>query len=432
MIKQPPGSPLFGKYLVRNRIVNQLLRVTDWTLDRLKELTQRASESHPSLARRANIAVATARPSEYLRACHPGIPLPRRILLANGAHLGDVFLSLSLLPALRSAFPRAHVGFLCGTWARCLLEHHPLVEWLHHVDHWKLNRSDRCLGERLRRYQRTRRQALREIRRNRYDVAIDLYYYFPNSIPLLWQAGIPCRIGYTSGGFGPLLTLGLEWAPGNRHVTDYQADLLRLLGVSDLDLRKARPQVAAKDEQLPGAVMHDLRSLGVPARGFLVFHMGTAAALKEWPPPHWHELAQRVTAEGHALVFTGTSGRERRNSEHVCARLPGCVNLCGRLSWDELVTVIRHARLLVGVDSVAGHIAAAVGTPCVVISSGITNPAHWRPRGAACRALSHAVPCAPCYRSRGCEGMECVRLVTVQEAYDAVLQMLCRSEQQPA
>jgi ADP-heptose:LPS heptosyltransferase len=401
MIDQPPGSPLCGRYLVRNRVANRILRISDWILANCRCLGQ----------------------------WPPAIPKPKRILLCNGAHFGDVFLSLSLLPALRSAFPHARIGFLSGMWARHLLDHHALVDWLHHVDHWKLNRSNRPFLEKLAHHRRTRRQALREIRRIRYDVAIDLYYYFPNSIPLLWQAGIPCRIGYTSGGFGPLLTHRMDWVLADRHVTDYQADLLRVVGVTDRDLWKPHAPLVQEGEPLPRDVVDDLHSIDVPPRGFVVFHMGTAASMKEWPPEHWRRLAQLIAADGHALVFTGTQGREWRNCEGIRASIGGAINLCGRLSWNDLVTVIRRARLLVGVDSVAGHVAAAVGTPSIVISSGITHSAHWRPRSAVCRVIRHPVPCAPCYLSHGCEGMECVRLVAVEKVHQAALDLLWASEQ---
>ena len=46
--------------------------------------------------------------------------------------------------------------------------------------------------------------------------------------------------------------------------------------------------------------------------------------------------------------------------------------------------------------------------------------------------MSHPVPCAPCYRSRGCEGMECVRLVDVEEVHDVVEKVLRMSYPQRA
>jgi ADP-heptose:LPS heptosyltransferase len=390
MIDLPPGSPLRGKYLVRNPALNRLLRLTDWLLAR--------------------------RPGR--RQVPQPLPEPRRILLANGAHLGDVLLSLAVLPVLRSNWPRARIGFVIGSWARPVVDDHPLVDWVHVVDHWKLNRAPLPFWQKVRHHQHTRRRALGEIRRRRYDVSIDLYYYFPNTIPLLWQAGIPVRVGYTSAGFGPLLTHAVDWTNQDRHVTDYQADLLRLLGLP----AEASPRAA--HGPLPRTAPEEGLRRVWPRGDFLVFHLGTGAPLREWPLANWRDLAARLAGTGPTLVFTGSTEPERRNCQRVLAGLPGCLNLCGRLTWPEFVATVRRARVLVGVESVAGHVAAAVGTPCVVVYSGITNPAHWGPRGNVCTVLSHPVPCAPCYRSRGCVGMECVRRVSVDEVHAAVRRLL--------
>jgi heptosyltransferase-2 len=72
------------------------------------------------------------------------------------------------------------------------------------------------------------------------------------------------------------------------------------------------------------------------------------------------------------------------------------------------------------VDSVAGHVAAAVGTPCVIAYSGITDPVLWGPRGSAATVVRHPVPCAPCYRARGCEAMDCVRNIIVEQMHAAI------------
>jgi ADP-heptose:LPS heptosyltransferase len=396
MIDQHARSPLSGKYLVRNRALNRLLRLTDWLLGWWARS----------------------------RAPHPAIPEPRRILLANGAHLGDVLASVQLLPALHRAFPRVQLGFLIGHWARPLLHDHPLLAWVHIVDHWKLNRAPLPLWHKIRHYQHTRRQALREIRQAGYDVAIDLYCYFPNAISLLWQAGIPVRMGYTSGGFGPLLTHSLDWTNQDRHITEYQADLLRLLPLSENDLACRHIAFPAEVNQLPQVIRNELPPSAVPAPDYLVFHMGAGTALKEWPLANWRCLAERVVGEGYTLVFTGNSTAETWNCDQVAAGLDRCINACGRLNWSEFVATIRHARLLVGVDSVAGHVAAAVGTACVEVFSGISNPAQWGPRGAACKLVQHPVPCAPCYRSRGCPTMDCVRLVDVEAVHVAIQELL--------
>jgi ADP-heptose:LPS heptosyltransferase len=74
----------------------------------------------------------------------------------------------------------------------------------------------------------------------------------------------------------------------------------------------------------------------------------------------------------------------------------------------------------------AGHLASAVGTPCVVIGNGISHPSHWRPRGEAVAVVRKDVPCAPCHRGGGCATMECVRGVTVDAVEEAARGMLAR------
>jgi ADP-heptose:LPS heptosyltransferase len=379
-LRMDASTPLRGKYLVRNRIANRLLAAVDGCL-----------------------RCVAARPS------HRPIATPRRILLANGAHLGDVLLATAVLPVLKQAFREASLGFLIGSWARPVLDGHPLVDAIHCVDHWKLNRAPISMGCKLRHYRATRAAALQDIRSRRYDIAFDLYFFFPNYIPLLWQAGIPARIGYTSGGFGPLLTHALDWTLRDCHVIDYHRALLDFLPLGAAGAEPASPQLAPTFAQ-PGA-----------AGDYVILHPGAGSALKEWPRKCWMELIQLLRADGHTLVFTGTAAEKPCVDEMAPTE---CVNLCGRLSWPEFVATVRGARALVGVDSVAGHVAAAVGTPWVVIASGIPHPAHWRPRGAPGQVVTHPVACSPCYRRRGCATMDCVRQVAVEQVHAAVREVL--------
>ena len=357
------------------------------------------------------------------------IPEPRRILVANTGHLGDVILSTAVLPVLRRAFPHCHIGFLLGSWSKPLLQNHPLVDALHVFDPIRVNRSRASWWQKLLRHDRSRRQALREIADAPYDLAIDLRYYFGNAIPLLWQAQIPTRIGYTGGGFGPMLTHCLPWQVQDCHVLDYFADLLRLLPMRPECLAALRPTLGDDAAPLPTALTSALTH---PRASFLLFHPGSGAECKEWPIEHWQRLAQRALAAGHVIVLTGQGARERICCERIAATSPRVVHLCDRLNWQEYVATVRHARLVVGVDSLAGHVAAAVQTPCVIVGNGINHPSHWRPFGNAVRVLRHPVACMPCYRTNGCETMDCVRRVEPNAVWNAVSTLLDAAHSQSA
>ncbi|MBV9772317.1 MAG: glycosyltransferase family 9 protein [Gemmatimonadetes bacterium] len=325
----------------------------------------------------------------------------------------------AVFPLVREVWPEAEIGVVTGSWSRAVLQGHPLVRWVHTVDHWKLIRSGEGRAARFRRYAATRRRALAEIREVGYDVAVDLHPFFPNAIPLLWQAGIPVRAGYTSAGFAPLLTHPFDWEEAERHQAESHRELLARLDARFAGVAKVRyslPPLAP--ERTPGGEGK------APGGEYLLLHMGAGLQLKEWPAAKWHALAGHLLAEGHTLVFTGAGAAQAAEADRAIGGRAGCHNLCDRLSWNEFAGTVAGARLVVSVDSVAGHLAAGAGVPAVVLTSGMNPIVQWRPLGERVRVLTHATPCAPCNLSEGCAAMECIREVTVEEVLAAVREEL--------
>ena len=134
------------------------------------------------------------------------MPPPLRILLLNGAHIGDVVIATSIIPILRSAYPSAELGMLTGSWSHIVVSNHPELTYTHCVDHWRLNRANITIYGKLLRYIKTRRTALKELKQVRYDVAISTFGHFPDFLDLAWTARIPVRIGYEKSIFSSLAT----------------------------------------------------------------------------------------------------------------------------------------------------------------------------------------------------------------------------------
>jgi ADP-heptose:LPS heptosyltransferase len=356
----------------------------------------------------------------------PALPgHPKRILLSNLGHLGDVLISTSVLPVLKSAYPDVRIGFVAGRWAQPILSGHPMVDQIHIVDHWFLNRATQGKAEKIRRFLKTTQTALREIRALQYDIAINLYSYFPNAIPLTWKAGVPVRIGFTSGGFGPLLTHPVPFRQSGKHESEYQADLLHVLGIGKEHLDRLKMTLP---DPTPDTEINLCRVLGresLDGPPYRLIHMGSGAGVThEWPLPSWRALAEKLRAGGRMLVFTGIGNHEREQIEAVTAGLKDCHNLCDRLDWWGFVEAIRQAEIVYSVDTSAGHIAAAVNTPCVSVFGGISDIPRWRPKGEYCSLITKEVVCAPCYKVAGCETMECVQDIATERVYAAGEELL--------
>ena len=101
----------------------------------------------------------------------------------------------------------------------------------------------------------------------------------------------------------------------------------------------------------------------------------------------------------------------------AAARAP-IVNLAGRTSLSELVALLRGARLVVSNDTGPGHIAAALGSPLVMLFSW-SNPARIAPYGRPeCMVARDPFSRGMQIRSHNPEHL--VRMITVDEVYEKV------------
>jgi ADP-heptose:LPS heptosyltransferase len=122
---------------------------------------------------------------------------------------------------------------------------------------------------------------------------------------------------------------------------------------------------------------------------FLLLHPGSARIEKFWEPERWAAIvAHARDACNLPSVITGaSSGLEQSHIDAIksASREP-FTDLSGRTDLLTLAALVKHARLLVTVDSAPMHFAAAFQTPQVALF-GPTNPFHWRPLSPAAIVL---------------------------------------------
>jgi len=101
---------------------------------------------------------------------------------------------------------------------------------------------------------------------------------------------------------------------------------------------------------------------------------------KRWPPERYGELARRIAAKGIIPVVIGAN--DEREAGTVVARMePRAKNLVTRTNLFQIAALAAQANASVGNDTGPMHIAAAAGSPCVVLFSAESNPTKVAPRG---------------------------------------------------
>jgi ADP-heptose:LPS heptosyltransferase len=334
----------------------------------------------------------------------------RRILLANWGHLGDVVMTFGVITALRQRYPNVEIGMIVSSWAKAAIKDVNIVDHIHVVDHWWVSRANLTKREKKKRFFKTRDTAICEIRAIGYDIAIDLYPFFPPAHPLFFKARIPVRVGFTSGGFGPLLTHPVSWSDADLPIAEQFRPLLnawhpyRHFSAMELRPRRLRDTLVPPPPQLTSA------------NPYIVLHPGAGATYKEWGVDRWHKAIDQIQKAwpAYRIVLTGAGAVEEMVARELHQSFPGLINLVGRVGWEPFVTTIANAKAVVCPDTAAGHVAALFDVPVVSIFTGTNNALQWRPYTDKLNVLIQPVVCAPC-NGPGCTSMMCIRGVMPED-----------------
>ena len=123
--------------------------------------------------------------------------------------------------------------------------------------------------------------------------------------------------------------------------------------------------------------------------GAIVFHPATRMVEKFWPEERWIELGRAMRECGVPIVVSvGPAEDEMALGERIAAGI-GAEAFCtkGALTWAQLAEVLHTARVFVGVDTAAMHLAAACECPTVAIF-GLSSVVQWKPWMVPSRVLA--------------------------------------------
>lgn len=353
-----------------------------------------------------------------------------RILVLRPDHLGDLLLTLPALRLLRRSFAESHITCLVA--ADVL----PITERAVDIDRslplpFTLDDpppDPRSLEIRL---------AARSLR-GRFDLAILPRPNDPWSGALAAAAKIPVRIGHRQAGTLRFLTHSYAEDP-KRHVAAEAEALVRhgatLLGGSPSAHHGLEgPLLELIPEDHAGAESV-LSRLGIGEDRAIIVHPAAGWQLKTWPVDRWaatvSELRDRL---GFPILLAG-----RPADGETLATIRGAsrdVHLVIGVPIGVLAALHLRARLVVGMDSGALHLAALLGTPVVGLF-GPFAPQRFGPVGGTrTAAIWRGIACSPCgtLEAPPCGASAapaCLRAVTPEEVVAAAVEV-DRGNERPA
>ena len=334
---------------------------------------------------------------------------PRRILVCQQRQIGDVLLTVPVFRALRKRFPQAELHLFTEKKCEPLLRHHPCIDAFHLID-----KKD-GLFQQLAFY--------RKVAACRFDLVIDLQQ-LPRCRAMTLLSRAPVRLSFPSS---PLI----HWRythltePEDGYASQTKVSLLKPLGIRwdgfGPDIHFLAEEREKARELLRASGWH---------RGRLVSIDSThRRPSKRWPAERFAALIHKLSVQEDDLCFLLLRGPGEDKAivalRELCLRLGiASEKLCVPAQIPDIrlsAACIAEAALHIGCCSSPRHIAAAVGTPSLVIpgASGMA----WRLPSEKHQELRPALSCQPCSRV-DCPAPKCLLQVTPDMALLKALEML--------
>lgn len=342
----------------------------------------------------------------------------RRVLALRLDNLGDLLMTTPALAALKETWPDAHLTLLASPAGAAAAAHLPFVD-----EAWRFEAPWVGAGAHAASPGLAEAGLLVRLADGGFDAAVIFGVCTQSPLPaalLCRMAGIPLRLAHCRENPYALLT---DWIPEPdtvadtmRHEVRRQLDLVATVGWRTRDER-LRFTLHEADRR---AVAERLAAAGLaPGARYAVLHPGASAPSRRWPAERFGLVGRALADAGFAVVVAGDAGDGAQRAEALAAMQRPALDV-GATSLGELAALIGGAAVLVANNSGPAHLAAALGTPVVVLYA-LTNPQH-TPWQVPARVLSRSVPCRWCLKSR-CPQVhhECLAGVGADEAAAAAL-----------
>ena len=276
----------------------------------------------------------------------------KRVLLCNTGRLGDVFILTQMLPRLSNS----EVSLLIAPEGKAAANGCPGIKSVHVIDPWY--RSSDSKQEKWRKWRGFCKEA--KARQEEFASYDTVFFSNPHFCGLTRLFPGAYTIGFDSQADRSHFSHIIPWNP---HAY----------------LAKVYEEVLDAFEFDPGLIESPWKQLvnePLISGKYVVMHIGASDKSKDYTAKMWRRVYEELKEQGHQVVFTGKGQGDL--IEAVTSNPEE--NLCDKLSWLELLRVIAHSQLVISVDTVALHIAAAFKRPLIALYRDAPDGATWRPQ----------------------------------------------------
>ncbi len=284
-----------------------------------------------------------------------------KVLLVSNTAIGDTLMSTPAIRAVKKSFPHVGVGLVYHARNEQLIRHNPYIDIRHEY-------RSKFHGM---------RSLIEDIKAQDYDLAAILHGNDPESLPMLYLAGIRTIIGTAESKFRFLTSDPLSTADKRLHTIEKRMNFVRRFGAASdgfyMDFfipedQKARSRkiIAERFGDSPGPIV--------------AFHPAGSDPYKWWPADRFVEVAERLWRSYGAKIIVMCGAKESEVGEAIAGKTAG-PSFCtgGKYNLLEVGGMLGQCALMITTDSGPMHMSFALNVPTLALSA--DHPARIGPYG---------------------------------------------------
>jgi len=337
-----------------------------------------------------------------------------KILVVRTDRIGDVILSLPVLEAIKSSYPKSHVSMMVSPYTKDVLDNIPHLDDVIIDDYKDVHRGTGGFF-----------RLVKKIRGEKFDVCVLLHPTLRLAL-LLFLSGIRYRIG-TGYRWYQIFFNGKIYQHRKKnlkHESDYNMDMLKPLGIkSQRILPKA--YLSKGEEKFANKIFQNFE---IEKEDILVaIHPGSGDSSLNLPIKRFAQAADRLVEDINAkVIITGTKREKElaRLMENYMRNKP--INLVGKTDLRQLASLLKRIDALISSSTGPMHLSAALGTPTVAIFCPIfvAGPIRWGPCGDSHEVILPPVPiCFKC-NPKSCPYYDCMEKIKAEQIVSRVKSIL--------
>jgi ADP-heptose:LPS heptosyltransferase len=158
-----------------------------------------------------------------------------------------------------------------------------------------------------------------------------------------------------------------------------------------------------------------------PERTLVAICPGCKQPANAWHLSNFLEIGRRLIAAREFELIVVGGPAERGAAEQLTKSWGEGLMAAGEFSVMGSAAILQRCQFMIGLDTGTSHLAAGVGTACVVVQGARTVPGMWDPLGPGHTVIRKQVNCEACHEFK-CPKPDhpCMSMITVDEVWSAV------------